>query len=333
MREFNIRIKALTPIWTGDADRENTTLRETGIIGSLRWWYEALIRGLGGTACDRTNENSKCKLDHEKFKKALKEGKSIQDALSEQICLACQLFGCTGWSRKFIFHILDKDGNLKTTPIKKEEEVIFEFIPLKQIEDKEWVLLNLTLYFIAEYGALGGKTVFKPSDEKSRGNNFYHQDFGLIEIVESKLKMFKKEDLEKYAKDMRLEHINQEGYNWVSIKNFWCVKGKYLARKNYNESSFNKVLGRKEQKNQATQLVDPSNNISKWLAGSKGESKKIFSFKNPPRTFGFANPDIIDFNGIEERLKKVWGNENDWKLLKGDEILDSLTNKILETLK
>ena len=23
---------------------ENTTLRETGIIGSIRWWYEALIR-------------------------------------------------------------------------------------------------------------------------------------------------------------------------------------------------------------------------------------------------------------------------------------------------
>lgn len=49
---FEVKIKTLTPIWTGDADRRNTTLREAGIIGSLRWWYEALIKGLGGTACD-----------------------------------------------------------------------------------------------------------------------------------------------------------------------------------------------------------------------------------------------------------------------------------------
>jgi CRISPR-associated protein Cmr1 len=51
MKEYTVKIKPLTPLWTGDAERKPGTLRETGIIGSLRWWYEALIRGLGGTAC------------------------------------------------------------------------------------------------------------------------------------------------------------------------------------------------------------------------------------------------------------------------------------------
>lgn len=60
-KSYTVKIRPLTPIWTGDADRQNTTLRETGIIGSLRWWYEALIRGLGGTACDPTSDH-RCQL-------------------------------------------------------------------------------------------------------------------------------------------------------------------------------------------------------------------------------------------------------------------------------
>lgn len=61
MNKYTVKIKALTPIWTGDADGKNTTLRETGIIGSIRWWHEALIRGLGGTACDPTSDH-RCQL-------------------------------------------------------------------------------------------------------------------------------------------------------------------------------------------------------------------------------------------------------------------------------
>jgi CRISPR type III-B/RAMP module RAMP protein Cmr1 len=85
--EFTVKIKTLTPIWTGDENGECKTLRETGIIGSLRWWYEALIRGLGRYACDPTN--SKC------------DGKNH--------CDACELFGCTGWARRFILQIATLD--------------------------------------------------------------------------------------------------------------------------------------------------------------------------------------------------------------------------------
>ncbi|MHC1568694.1 MAG: type III-B CRISPR module RAMP protein Cmr1 [Candidatus Syntropharchaeia archaeon] len=95
-----LKIKTLTPLWTGDVDRECKRIKETGIIGSLRWWYEALVRGLGGYACDPTSER-RCEL------------RSVQEALDEQICPACQLFGCTGWSRRFKSKIVDIPlGNL-----------------------------------------------------------------------------------------------------------------------------------------------------------------------------------------------------------------------------
>jgi len=94
-KSYTVKIRPLTPIWTGDADRQNTTLRETGIIGSLRWWYEALIRGLGGTACDPTSDH-RCQLSGKE--------KTERERISK-MCPACYLFGCTGWARKFRLEI------------------------------------------------------------------------------------------------------------------------------------------------------------------------------------------------------------------------------------
>jgi CRISPR-associated protein Cmr1 len=44
--------KALTSIWTGDADHRGGRLISTGLLGSIRCWFEVLVRGLGGSACD-----------------------------------------------------------------------------------------------------------------------------------------------------------------------------------------------------------------------------------------------------------------------------------------
>ncbi|RLG37609.1 type III-B CRISPR module RAMP protein Cmr1, partial [Methanosarcinales archaeon] len=51
---MEVRVK--TPIWTGDVDGKCSKIKETGIICSLRWWYEALVGGFGGYACDPTSE-------------------------------------------------------------------------------------------------------------------------------------------------------------------------------------------------------------------------------------------------------------------------------------
>jgi CRISPR type III-B/RAMP module RAMP protein Cmr1 len=93
-----IILKTLTPLWTGGVDGTCDRLHETGLIGSLRWWYEALVRGLGGYACDPTEHS--CTFDEERYRKsrADDERQRLRDA---GVCDVCQLFGCTGWARKF----------------------------------------------------------------------------------------------------------------------------------------------------------------------------------------------------------------------------------------
>lgn len=92
MATLEIKCRTLTPLWTGGVDQTCDRLHETGLIGSLRWWYEALVRGLGGYACDPRGDD-RCPD---------KEGKH---------CVVCELFGCTGWGRKFRLRVLDEDEN------------------------------------------------------------------------------------------------------------------------------------------------------------------------------------------------------------------------------
>jgi len=195
MKEFTVNLKTLTPLWTGDANGKCDDLKESGIIGSLRWWYEALLRGLGSNVHDPTDESSRCKLDQKKFQEDINSGKSVLDALKEQnICPACQLFGCSGWARKFRLEISFRETSFNyTIPevwigtrekrnnryLKRKVggfmpngSIVLTFIPLKDISKKEWVLLNSTLKVIEDYGAIGAHT--------SQGN-------GVIKIVENNL--------------------------------------------------------------------------------------------------------------------------------------------------
>jgi CRISPR-associated protein Cmr1 len=82
---IRIRCEPLTPVWTADAYGNGDRTRETGLIGSLRWWYEAILRGCGFYACDPSAGT--CMYEDERGLAG--------------ICLACQLFGCTGYSRRF----------------------------------------------------------------------------------------------------------------------------------------------------------------------------------------------------------------------------------------
>ena len=101
--ESTISLKTLTPLWTGGVDQNCDRLHETGLIGSLRWWYEALVRGLGGYVCDPTSDDQ-CRFDSKAYAAAKSSGSSIADAIREGtrgLCAVCYLFGCTGWARLF----------------------------------------------------------------------------------------------------------------------------------------------------------------------------------------------------------------------------------------
>lgn len=119
---MEITLKTLTPLWTGGIEQTADRLHETGLLGSLRWWYEALVRGLGGYACDPTGEDSnedskaRCEFDSKAYEQAKKDGKSETEAINaglHTVCPVCYLFGTTGWARLFQLRAI----NMPTTPL------------------------------------------------------------------------------------------------------------------------------------------------------------------------------------------------------------------------
>jgi CRISPR-associated protein Cmr1 len=59
-------------------------------MGSLRWWYEVMVRSVGGTVCDPTQHA--CLYDKEK-------------PPYYGLCDVCRVFGATGWARRFKLRI------------------------------------------------------------------------------------------------------------------------------------------------------------------------------------------------------------------------------------
>lgn len=85
MPPVSLAVKTLTPIWTGDIDgRADREILVTSLMGSLRWWMEALLRGAGAPVTDPTCEHT-----------VFERGKPDRRDASEL------LFGCTGWQRRF----------------------------------------------------------------------------------------------------------------------------------------------------------------------------------------------------------------------------------------
>ncbi len=339
MKEW--KLKALTPIWTGDVAQNPTRLIPTGMMGSLRWWYEVLVRGLGGKACDPTVDGVRCPATNKKPQEPTHH------------CVVCELFGCTGWARKFRLMILDENGQVIQNQIQAGQTFILRFIPLRPIRDEEWCLLDATLRLIADYGAMGGKTVLKPSEEPNRQDAPHHQDFGLVAIMERPQDLnCSQEGVKAYVSvsspRWRTEDFHDDDFSWASLQNFWCVKGRYLTRTDPDNSSFNMVVGRHQsklckrcnqfhppgQKCPQTKRYEkrfsddpPAQPTDAWLAGRQQESKKVFSFKPPKegrRTFGFVKPGLVDFDEMKRRLHQAWNNLKDEEFKTDNHILNEL---------
>src|SRR5437763_494644 len=88
---LTIKLTTLTPLWTGGADGTSDRLHITGIMGSLRWWYEVLVRGVGGRVC---SINKPCIYN--------------KDEPYQGLCNVCRLFGATGWARRFKIIVLEE---------------------------------------------------------------------------------------------------------------------------------------------------------------------------------------------------------------------------------
>lgn len=171
MHEMDITFSTLTPLWTGSVDGKMDRIHETGILGSLRWWYEVLVRGLGGEACDPSQSRNKCLFDAKKYTKSktTDERQRLRDA---GLCDVCQVFGATGWRRRFRLEVVED----KTVPawmpplhmvnVRPPDRSRGWYLPPGRIgtftlrlTGDRWTLSLLTalLSFIEKWGNLGTK--------------------------------------------------------------------------------------------------------------------------------------------------------------------------------
>ncbi len=177
---MEITIQTLTPIWTGGVEPgKMDRLHETGLIGSLRWWYEAIVRGLGGYACDPTAHSS-CLYDADKPNNGL--------------CDVCRIFGTTGWRRRF--RLIIDHCNLTQTwsgaqiNIKPPDRNRGWYLNagqmgtfhIKVIADEQTQARVLALtQFVAQWGSLGarpqlGYGLFEIGAVKNRPHTIYKWD-------------------------------------------------------------------------------------------------------------------------------------------------------------
>lgn len=278
-------LTALTDIWTGDASGKGGRLITTGLLGSIRWWFEVVVRGLGGSACDPTHQKDN------KPGPCPQPGKGPHDAGHH--CVVCELFGCTDWARKFRFDVLDGSGKPQQNQIKARQQFQFRFTSLRPICEQEWALLDLTIRLIAEYGAIGGKTVST------------HHDYGLVGVEKLNTSGIKRQQLERYVGNNRWRSVDEESFRWASLKHFWFV-GKGQLKPEWRV----KILG-----------------ANTWLKDKRGVSTKIFSFNCPKsagRTFGFMQSQDRLGEMRQHLRKHAWNDLKDDEFVTGPEILRRL---------
>lgn len=355
MADLEFKLKTLAPIWTGGVEGKDEKLHLPGIKGSIRWWMETLVRGLGYYACNPGSKNSKDKCEFDT--KAYEKTNNLYAEL-KNICPVCQIFGCTGWSGKIILRIdekKDKDDKKKECyePINSlfDRKISFSlrFIERKKLESDEKKLLKAALKLIVEYGALGGKTTLKPSEiannknyESYPKNN--HLDYGIIDYQK-----LSKEKITVKGMSLNNPPCKSNKPDWPNLINFWFVKDLYLHRININELVNRDKSNEKKYAGSATEkdvfiggyIKDDKkhlpNNIEaaiiKREVESDGESKKIFSFHGfprnnggkdgfSPRCFGYAS-DTKKRNEIGDKVKDIF-NGKMFEFKTGEEVLDEL---------
>gem|GEM_PF-840830 len=229
---ITFRIKTLTPLWTGGTDGKMDRIHETGIIGSIRWWYEVIARGLGYYVCDPTDSDTRCPTENKEEKK-------------KEYCLACLLFGATGYRRRFRISIdhSEFDKNVLSNKFevlsgrlhgqRKGGWFIYSGcfgkydVSIESLDnDFDDVLIQLPLKLAANWGALSAKPqlgygVFSFEQEKESS----------ISIFEKALaKMSSEEKLKKL--DIHLRNKANNSFIYPNLKEMFFAKIRFMSTDN-----------------------------------------------------------------------------------------------------
>ena len=241
---LTFELKSVTDVWTGGVDQHCDRLHETGLLGSLRWWYEAVVRGLGGSACDPTDDSPCRDKDH---------------------CAACELFGCTGWSRKFRLQVVGTSGGLISSPLNKGVEFALRFVELRHLCDEERWLLTKAVETAAKWGSVGGRTTRKPQARKGVGD-----DYGLVFLKSAPKSECNRDKAKEYLSGFPADE-GKAGY--PDLRCFFFVQGFFLWREQMN----------------ALMVQEPFLRGERGAGGKPAVSKKVFSFQTDSgRIWGYA---------------------------------------------
>lgn len=314
---MEFRLRALTPVWTGGIVRnDNSSLHLTGIKGSIRWWYEVLIRGFSNYACDPTS-NGHCELNL----KELNRDRPLAPQIKKQICPSCYMFGCTGWSGKFILRLNEPETDRPIESISIHDAAFKLLFPeLKKLEPEEKLLLKMTLKLIVDYGAIGAKTIFKPSEKKEKKNKLHHRDFGILARDKQSNLPTKKigtweviQYLERFEKELK-----KNKPEWPSMECFWFVKGKYIDRFQHN-----RLVNRDTNGN----YIDSADENDVFLGGfiSREKSKLDKKIQVKYKDVNAASKKIFSFIGTDDKnclIKRCFG------YIKSDDSLDDFIEKL-----
>ncbi|WP_028992360.1 type III-B CRISPR module RAMP protein Cmr1 [Thermoanaerobacter thermocopriae] len=155
-KEVTVHLETITPLWTGDAWQENSNVRPSSLMGSLRFWFSVYWKAVKNGNNEKLNNNNVVadnlgELENPKeertlkqifLKRLLREGdnKSFDNILDESLedlglSVPSRLFGCTGWKSRVDIEI--------SSFIKQElnfREIDFNF-PFKEngINTEHWI--------------------------------------------------------------------------------------------------------------------------------------------------------------------------------------------------
>jgi len=127
---MQVQFETVTPIWTGDAWGENSEIKPSSVMGSLRASFGFYCKKKKIALSKLNNKGIISeKFDYTHYKKNINK-KSIKKILKEQkISLESQLFGCTGWKSRIIIENIKfekKDDKFQLTSITFKVDKNFE---------------------------------------------------------------------------------------------------------------------------------------------------------------------------------------------------------------
>ena len=315
----------LTPyslIWTGDKNKNDTSFLTSGFRGSLRWWYEAFVRGLGSYACDPVEQGCTLSLTRQEQQQVESENsletraEKTKQIARQHICPACYLFGCTGWKSRFIL------PRAREQQLRKGETYTYEIIERLglPIEAPEWMLLGLVAGFVTEHGSICAKNVLKPSEDtrnRNHKNTFAyrkksHVDYGLCALeIQPPPATPDTPTLTTFLKGFTTTGTNRP--KWPDFRYFW-----------YTACSLDRLqINTMVNRNRSGRYSGRASSLDRWMGGNNAplESKKIFSFhgvetggRATPRVWGYCQANKDGRAWLEEKWpgqagQFSWGKE------------------------